>query len=270
MSITQPPQLPQSPLLDHLREGVLTLVLNRPDKLNALDQAMVDALHAALEYYARDPGVRAVVLSGAGERAFAAGADIGQLRERRAEDALKGINAELFDRLARFPAPTIAAVRGFALGGGCELALACDLRVAGTSARFGQPETGLGILAAAGATWRLPALVGLGRARELLFTGRLVESEEALRIGLVNQVVPDGEVMDAAQQMAATIARNDPLATRLTKLALAAAQGDVAMARRFADTAQAVLFESPEKFKRMDGFLARKRKSRPDISRPDV
>jgi enoyl-CoA hydratase len=173
---------------------------------------------------------------------------------------LKGINAELFDRIAKFRAPTIAAVRGFALGGGCELALACDLRVAGESAKFGQPETGLGIMAAAGATWRLPALVGLGRARELLYTGRLVGAEEALQIGLVNQVVPDDELLDAAGHMAGMIARNDATATRLTKAALAQAQGDAAGARRFADTAQAVLFESPEKFRRMDAFLARKRK----------
>jgi enoyl-CoA hydratase len=252
--------LPHPPLLDQFDDGVLTLTLNRPDKLNSLDQAMVDALHAALDYYGRDAEVRAVVLFGAGERAFAAGADIAQLRDRRAEDALKGINAELFDRIARFPAPTIAAVRGFALGGGCELALACDLRVAGESARFGQPETGLGIMAAAGATWRLPALVGLGRAREILFTGRLIDAEEALRIGLVNQVVADVDVLEAALLMAATIAQNDPLATRMTKAALADAQGDVTASRRFSDTSQAVLFESPEKFRRMDTFLARKRK----------
>ena len=253
---------PQPALLDRLQDGVLTLTLNRPDKLNALDHMMIDALHAALAYYAPREDVAAVILTGAGERAFAAGADIAQLRDRKRADALRGINATLFDKLARFPAPTIAAVRGFALGGGCELALACDLRVAGVSAKFGQPETGLGIMASAGATFRLAHLVGLGRARELLYTGRLVEAEEALRIGLVTQVVEDANVAAAALQMAQMIARNDPLATRLTKLALAQVADATAgpAAQTFANVVQAVLFESPEKIKRMDAFLARKKK----------
>lgn len=247
-------------VLDVLRDGVLTLTLNRPEKLNALDQPMVDALHTALRYYEPNPDVRAVILTGAGERAFAAGADIGQLRDRKAADALRAINAGLFDRVAEFPRPTIAAVRGFALGGGCELALACDLRVATANAQFGQPETGLGILAAAGATWRLPALIGLGRARELLFTGRLVGAEEALQIGLVNQVVGEGELMAAANDMAALIARNDPLATRLTKQALQMTAGDTAALRQFVSAAQAVCFDSPEKLRRMDAFLERKKR----------
>lgn len=247
-------------LIAELADGVATLTLNRPHKLNSLDQAMVDALHAALDLYAADPQVRALVLTGAGEKAFAAGADVAQLRERRAADALLAINAGLFEKLARFPVPTIAAVRGFALGGGCELAVACDLRVAGESARFGQPETGLGILAAAGATWRLPALIGLGRAREMLLTGRLVYAEEALRIGLVNRVVADSEVVAAAQEMARRVAANDPLATRLTKQALQMVEGDQEQLRRFVSTAQAICFESPEKLRRMAVFLERKQR----------
>ena len=184
--------IPESQVvIEELHDGVLTLMLNRGDKLNALDLAMVDALHAAFAFYEHRQDVNVVIIVGAGERAFAAGADIGQLRDRRAADALQGINARRVDRIARFPAPTIAAVKGFALGGGCELAVACDIRIAGVSARFGQPETGLGIIAAAGATWRLPALIGLGRAREMLLSGRLVDAAEALQIGWVNQGVPD-------------------------------------------------------------------------------
>jgi enoyl-CoA hydratase len=136
------------------------------------------------------------------------------------------------------------------------------LRVAGESARFGQPETGLGILAAAGATWRLPALIGLGRARELLLTGRLVEAEEALRIGLVNRVVADAEVVAAAQEMALQVAANDPLATRLTKQALQMVEGDQEQLRRFVSAAQAICFESPEKLRRMAVFLERKQRNR--------
>jgi len=250
----------QPPLLDEVRGNVLILTLNRPEKLNALDQGLVDALHAALDLYENRPDVHVVVLTGAGGKACAAGADIAQLRDRRAADALKGINSQLFDRIARFPTPVIAAIRGYALGGGCELALACDLRVAGESAKFGQPETGLGILAAAGATWRLAALVGLGRARELLFTGRIFEADEALHMGMVNQIVPDGEVLDAALAIAAMISANDPLATRMTKLALAQYEGDTAAMMRFANATQAALFENPEKFRRMDAFLARRKK----------
>ncbi|MBI5610358.1 MAG: enoyl-CoA hydratase/isomerase family protein [Deltaproteobacteria bacterium] len=252
--------LPEGPLLlDTLHDGVLTLTLNRPDKLNALDQPLVDALHSALAYY--EPLVdivRAVVICGAGGRAFAAGADIATLRNRNAGEALLAINATLFDRLARFPAPTIAAVTGYALGGGCELALACDLRIAGESAQFGQPETGLGILPAAGATSRLPQLVGMGRARELIFTGRLVGADEAAAMGLVNAVVPDDEVVAAAVEMAAQIAKNDGLATRLTKQALQLGEGNLEHQRRFANLAQGLCFDSPAKIARMDAFLARK------------
>ncbi|MBM4344626.1 MAG: enoyl-CoA hydratase/isomerase family protein [Deltaproteobacteria bacterium] len=247
-------------LTDALHDGVLRLTLNRPEKLNALDQAMVDALHAAMDYYAGNPDVRVLVLAGAGDKAFAAGADIAQLRDRRAADALRAINAGLFERIAAFPCPTVAAVRGFALGGGCELALACDLRVCGLSAKFGQPETGLGIMAAAGATWRLAALIGLGRARELLYTGRLVDAQEAHAIGLANQVVPDEELDAAVSEMAGLIARNDPLATRLTKQAIRLVQGPEEHYRQFASAAQAVCFESPEKVKRMDAFLERKKR----------
>ena len=250
----------ESLVLTEVQDGVATLTLNRPDKLNALDQAMVDGLHAALDLCAADPQVRALVLRGAGEKAFAAGADVAQLRDRRAADALQAINASLFDKLARFPTPTIAAVRGFALGGGCELAVACDLRVAGESARFGQPETGLGILAAAGATWRLPALIGLGRAREMLFTGRLVGAPEALSIGLVNRVVADADVLAAAQETARLIAANDPQATRLTKQALQMVEGNQEQLRRFVSAAQAICFDSPEKVRRMTVFLERKQR----------
>ncbi|MEY3013663.1 MAG: hypothetical protein RIT45_2398 [Pseudomonadota bacterium] len=248
----------ERPLVRLERDGDVAIVtLDRPEKMNALDRAMVEALHALCAALEAEPPA-AVVLTGAGERAFVAGADIAELRERRAPDALAAINSRLFDRIARLPMPTVAAVRGFALGGGCELAIACDLRVAGRSARFGQPEVGLGIIAGAGGTYRLPALVGLGRARELLFTGRIVDADEALRIGLCEAVVEDAAVLDEALALARRIARNDPLAVRMTKAQLArvTAGGPDAIAAE--STAQAVLFESPGKFERMDRFLARR------------
>jgi enoyl-CoA hydratase len=156
-----------------------------------------------LDEYWHDETVAALVITGAGDKAFAAGADIAQLRERTSRDALKAINSGIFNRIEEFPAPVIAAIKGFALGGGCELAIACDLRVLGESAKLGQPEVKLGIIPAAGGTYRLPRLVGLGIARELVYTGRMVDAQEALRIGLANAVVPDAEVVDKALAMAA-------------------------------------------------------------------
>ena len=233
--------------------------INRPEKRNALDQAMIDALHERLEVAEGDASLRCVILTGAGDRAFVAGADIAQLRERRAPDALAGINANLFDRLSRLRCPTIAAVRGFALGGGCELAMACDIRLAAEDARFGQPEVKLGIMAAAGGTYRLPALVGLGMARELLFTGRIIDAAEALRIGLVNRVVAPDSLLSAARTLAEEIAANAPLAVASTKLSLARVSPGGAEAVAAESQLQAELFESDDKYARMDAFLAARR-----------
>jgi enoyl-CoA hydratase len=248
-----------SPVL-HERQGDTAIVrLSRPEKRNAIDRATVDALHAiCAELETSD--VRVIVLTAVGDT-FASGADIAELRERKRDDALAAINSGLFRRIERLPMPTIAAVRGYALGGGCELAMACDLRVAGEGARFGQPETKLGILAGAGGGYRLRQLVGLGRARELLFTGRIVRADEALRIGLVERVVPDERVLDEALALAAEIAAADPLATRLTKLGLALHSGpESEQGSRFEIVAQAVAFESDEKHHRMTEFLEKRKK----------
>lgn len=265
---------PSPPVLWRDEGHVVIWTIDRPAKLNALDGVTIAALHDACALLeskvaaaAADPSLpmpAALVVTGAGGRAFVAGADIAELRQRRAPDALAAINSRLFDRVARLPLPTIAAVRGFALGGGCELAIACDLRVAGRSAKFGQPEVSLGIMAAAGGTYRLPALIGLGRARELLYTGRIVDADEALAIGLCEQVVADDDVVDAAIALAQRIARNDALAVRMTKVSLARSGVGGPNAIASESTIQALLFESPTKFARMDAFLAKRRaKSEP-------
>jgi enoyl-CoA hydratase len=238
-----------------LRDGIALVTLDRPEVRNAIDLNMVQELHAVLDRLAGGPQVRALILAGAGGRAFASGADIRQLRERRAVDALRGINSGLFLKLERFPAPTIAAVQGFALGGGCELALACDLRVAGESARFGQPEAGLGIIPAAGATFRLPRLVGLGRARDLILTGRIIDAEEALRIGLVSRVVPDDRVLEEARGLAATLAAKSPLALRIARLALAASAYGPEPGSVAEMLGQGILFASEDKEEGMGAFL---------------
>jgi enoyl-CoA hydratase len=230
---------------------IAVLTLNRPEVRNAIDLEMVQALGAALDELAPDPEVRALILTGAGDKAFAAGADIAQLKERGVGDALMRINSGLFRRLEEHPAPVIAAIRGFALGGGCELAMACDLRIAGRSARFGQPEVGLGIFPGAGAVQRLPRLIGLGRAKELIFTGRIIDAEEAERIGLVNRVVDDDAVLAEARTTALTIARHGALAVNACGRPNPAFDPLDALG-------QAVLFESPEKHERMQAFLERK------------
>ena len=248
---------PKPVLLD--RRGAIALVtLNAPERRNAIDFAMVQGLHAALDELATDQDLAAIVITGAGEKAFAAGADIAQLRDREAPQALAAINSAIFKRIEDFAVPTIAAIKGFALGGGCELAIACDLRVAGESAKLGQPEVKLGIIPAAGGTYRLPRLVGLGRARELIFTGRIVDAQEALRMGLVNTVVPDAQVIDTAIALANEIAGNGRLAVRMAKLALnALARPAEGHAMAFESAAQALCFESDDKRARMDAFLAR-------------
>ncbi|MEV8212568.1 enoyl-CoA hydratase/isomerase family protein [Leifsonia sp. NPDC077715] len=231
----------------------VVVTLDRPDRRNAIDQRMVDELHEVCAALEREP--RILILTGA-DGVFASGADIAQLRERTAEDAESGINDTVFSRVAALPMPVIAALDGYALGGGAELAYAADLRIGTPRLRIGNPETGLGIIAAAGALWRLPQLVGLPLATELVLTGRILTGEEALAAGLVGSLHEPGDLLRAAHALADRIAANDPLATRLTKRVLRAPLADHPTAER---EAQAQAFESPEKRRRMTEFLERRR-----------
>ncbi len=238
---------------------LVSITLNRPEVRNAIGAQMIEDLGRALDAIGADDSVRAVIVSGAGGKAFAAGADIAELKERNRGDALRRINAALFRRLEDQPVPVIAAIQGYALGGGCELAMACDLRIAGQSAKLGQPEVGLGILPGAGAIQRLPRLVGLGRARELIYTGRIIDAVEAERIGLVNRVVPDDQVLAEAKALALSIAKQGALAVRISKLALNAAGRPSPAFETLDVLGQAILFESEEKHARMAAFLEKKR-----------
>ena len=201
-------------------DGVAVLTVDRQEKLNALDRQVVEEIgQALLELEAERP--RAIVVTGAGERAFIAGADI------RAMSVMDPIEAKQFSEIGhaamalldRSPVPTIAAVNGFALGGGCEVALACDVRIAAENATFGFPEVGLGILPGMGGTQRLPRLIGPALAKELIFTGRRIRADEARELGLVNRVVPEGEALNVALELAAEISANGPLAVRHAKAA---------------------------------------------------
>lgn len=240
------------PLLVERHDDRVVATLNRPHKRNAIDQATIDALHVLCAELEAVP--RPLILTGAGG-VFAAGADISELRERRAADALRGINAHAFVRLAELPMPVIAAIDGYALGGGAELAYAADIRIATPTLAIGNPETGLGILAAAGAGWRLKEIIGDARAIELLLTGRTVKADEALRIGLVSAIQDAAELLPAAHAIVDRIARNDQAATIATKRVFRAPRDRHPAVDL---EAQAELFESPEKFRRMTEFLERR------------
>ena len=205
-------------LLLEVRDQIAVLTVNRPDKLNALnDQVVTDLAQAAAELKA-DAAVRGVILTGAGPKAFIAGADIGDLAKQGVMDgrarALKGQRMlEGFERMGK---PVLAAVNGFALGGGCELAMACHIRIASENARFGQPEVNLGITPGYGGTQRLPRIVGKGNALYMLLTGEHVGAQDALRIGLVSRVVPQDQLMAEAQKLMKTIVAKGPVALALT------------------------------------------------------
>ncbi|MBK8165834.1 MAG: enoyl-CoA hydratase/isomerase family protein [bacterium] len=203
-------------LLCDVTDGVATVTINRPDKLNALDAATIGELEACLGLLAADPGVRVVVLTGAGPKAFVAGADIAELATLDAAGAqqLARRGQALMDRIEHLGKPVIAAVNGFALGGGCELALACSFRWAAETAKLGLPETGLGLIPGYGGTQRLARLVGRGRALEMILRGNMVTAAEAHTMGLVNRVLPAGELGAAVAHVAREIAARSQLTLR--------------------------------------------------------
>jgi enoyl-CoA hydratase len=208
--------MPFFTLLLNVADGIARVTVNRPDKLNALNATVIGELGDAIAAIEAEPEIRGVIITGAGAKAFVAGADIGELAEQGQIDgqARAARGQAVFRRWERCGKPVIAAVNGFALGGGCELAMACHLRVASETARFGQPEVKLGISPGYGATVRLPRLVGRGRALELLLTGAMIDAQEALRIGLVNRVVPADRLLADSEQLLRAILENGPAALR--------------------------------------------------------
>lgn len=203
-------------LLFELNNGIARVTVNRPDKLNALNATVIAELGDAVTRIETDAAVRGVILTGSGQKAFVAGADIAELT---AQTPMEGqarsiLGQQVFRRLERCGKPVVAAINGFALGGGCELAMACHIRIAADHARFGQPEVKLGIGPGYGGTARLPRLVGKGRALELLLTGGMIDAAEAYRIGLVNRVVSADKLLAEAEALLRTILENGPLAIR--------------------------------------------------------
>jgi enoyl-CoA hydratase len=240
-----------SPVVVRDEGPVRWIGLNRPDKRNAIDQATSDAFAAALDDARKQPCVLIVHSTTPG--IFAAGADIAELRDRDADAALLAINAGLFEKLEAHRWPTIAAIDGAALGGGCELALACDLRVASDQAFFAQPELSLGIIAGAGANWRLAQAAGQQVARRMLYAGARLSAAEALTAGLVDELADDPSA--AAAALAGKIARQSWRALELTKLAL---RSHRPATTTFDVAAQALLFGTQDKHDRMTAFLNRR------------
>ena len=204
------------------RTPIATITINRPKVLNALNRATLEELSTAFEAAAADPEIRVILLTGAGTKAFVAGADISELAQLDAESgrAYARRGQELFRAIETLGKPVIACIQGYALGGGCELAMACTIRLASEEAKFGQPEVKLGVIAGFGGTQRLPRLVGPSAALKLLLTGAIISASEALRIGLVDEVIPAEQLMARADELAKEIAANAPLAIERTLLAV--------------------------------------------------
>lgn len=247
-------------VLCELQGRVALVTINRPDKRNALDGATRAQLIEVFDELAANPEVRAVVLTGAGDKAFVAGADISEFEGRSPIDQFRVMSGRtVFDAADRFPKPLIAALNGFTLGGGCELAMACDIRLAADTARLGQPEVNLGIIPGGGGTQRLPRLVGSGAAFKLLYTGDLIDAAEALRIGLVDEVVPAADLKARALALAQVIAQKSPVALQLIKEAVRAAlRVPLDEGLRQETTLFGLAFSSEDKAEGVGAFLAKR------------
>ncbi|HEU4792174.1 MAG TPA: enoyl-CoA hydratase-related protein [Nitrolancea sp.] len=243
-------------------DQIATITINRPEALNALDAARLKLLLARIKEAGDDPDIRVIILTGADDRSFAAGADIATMREMHANQALAfaKLGQAACDALESAPQPVIAAVNGYALGGGCEIALACDIRICSENAIFGQPEVTLGIPPGWGGTQRLARLVGPGIAKEMIYTGRRLTAQQALAIGLVNEVYPLEQLMDSARELAARISVNAPVAVRFSKAAInrafegPLADGLAEEARLFSEA-----FNTADQREGMSAFLARRK-----------
>jgi enoyl-CoA hydratase len=239
--------------------GVALVTIDRPAALNALSSAVIRQIAGACAALAADPACRVVVFTGAGTRAFAAGADIAEMVDETTVDLVAGGRFDEWDAIADLPVPTIAAVRGYALGGGLELAMSCDMIVLGDDARLGQPEIGIGVLPGAGGTQRLTRAIGQARAMEMILTGRTIDAAEADRAGLVTRVVPAAETLTAALDLAATIASMPPLAVRAaTDAVRQAAELPLSAGLRHERQLLYLLFATEDRTEGMRAFLEKR------------
>lgn len=246
-------------LIDIDEKGLAIVTNNRPEMRNALDPVTYGEFKRAFLALDEDPKVRAIILTGAGEKAFASGADLKVLRDRPFLEALDAVVQGTFNVIESVSKPVIAAIEGYALGGGCELAMACDIRIASKKSKFGQPETKFGIIPSAGGTQRLQRLVGFGKAKELILTGDIIDAEEACRLGLVNKVTENGEALNEAKEMAAKIIERAPIATKVAKACInLGANTDLQSGLMFERYAQALVFATEDKYEGTNSFLEKR------------
>lgn len=245
--------------LVNLENGILTLTINRPEARNALDNLTWQELGLLVAHTAQNPEVKVVIITGAGEKAFAAGADVAWLLERPVVESWEsGVQGVLLE-LENLPQPTIAAVNGYALGGGCELALACDLRIASDNARLGLTELGVGIIPGGGGTQRLPRLVGAACAKEMIFLGEIIDAAEAFRIGLVNRVVKLEELLSYARETANRLLKRPPLALKMAKQAINIGLGtDFKTGLAYEKACQSFLHTTEDRNEGMRAFLEKR------------
>jgi len=249
-------------LIYEKKENIGLLTINRPEKLNAISNELISELKNLLDKIENDEELRVLMVTGAGDKAFVAGADIKELVDRDANQGRKVSQErqEIFSRIENLTVPVIAAVNGYALGGGLELALACSIRICSEKAQFGAPEVKLGIIPGDGGTQRLPRLVGLGRAMELILTGDFIDAQEAYRIGLVNKVFPQEELMDKATELAKKIASRPPLAVRFAKEAVNRSQeGEAASGFALESYLHALSCTTEDKKEGVSAFLEKRK-----------
>ena len=249
-------------LLVSVEDRIATITVNRPKSLNALTLSTMRELAAALEEIASRGDAGVVLLTGAGEKAFVAGADISEMRHFTAVEAMEFalFGQGVLERIERLPQPVIGVINGYALGGGCELAMACDLLIAADTAKFGQPEVNLGIIPGNGGTQRLPRLVGRNIAKEMVLTGEMIGAQRAYEIGLVNRVVPQAELMNAAREMAGKILAKGPVAVRTAKLAMNRGLDlDLSNACALESSIFAVGFSTEDRAEGMSAFLEKRK-----------
>src|SRR5512134_403033 len=249
-------------LLVSVSEKIATVTVHRPKSLNALNPATIKELSFAFDEFAGRDDIGVVILTGAGEKAFVAGADISEMRHFTAVQALEFalFGQSVLERIERLPQPVIGAINGFALGGGCELAMACDILIAAETAKMGQPEVNLGIIPGYGGTQRLPRLVGRNLAKEMVLTGEMITAQRAYEIGLVNRVVPQADLMNAAREIGAKILSKGPIAVRTAKMAMNRGLDlDLSNACALESSIFAVGFSTADRAEGMAAFLEKRK-----------
>lgn len=249
-------------LLVDFAEGIMTITINRPKALNALNTQTLEELRAAIDNAAQDREVKVIIITGSGEKAFVAGADIAQMKELTVLEGrqMTILGQEVFEEIEKVDKPVIAAVNGYALGGGCELAMACDIRIASERAKFGQPEVNLGIIPGYGGTQRLPRLIGKGRAKYYIMTGEMINAADAYAFGLADKIVSPDQLLEKAREVAKTIMSKGPIAVMMAKRAVNNGLNmDLDSAVAYETEAYTTTFGTEDRLEGMGAFLEKRK-----------